>query len=117
MSTVDLTEGKRPLSHVSINLEFPHKQEETKKAVAPMTTKTDIQGSLRSLLLHGILFISNDEILEEDRQTDRQAEAEKLDMVKVCIRAKDEFLKFLLREPWHCVFKSALEAHEDVQEP
>lgn len=78
-----------------------------------MTTKTDAQGSLRSLLLHGILFISNDEILEEDRQ----AEAEKLDMVEVYIRAKDEFLKFLLREPWHCVFKSALEAHEDVQEP
>lgn len=80
-----------------------------------MTTKTDAQGSLRSLLLHGILFISNDEILEEDRQT--EAEAEKLDMVEVCIRAKDEFLKFLLRDPWHCVFKSALEAHEDVQEP
>lgn len=55
-----------------------------------MTTKTDAQGSLRSLLLHGILFISNDEILEEDRQ----AEAEKLDMVEVCIRAKDEFLSF-----------------------
>lgn len=45
-----------------------------------MTTKTDAQCSLRSSLLHGILFISSGEILEEDRQT----EAEKLDMVEVC---------------------------------
>lgn len=50
-----------------------------------------------------------------DRQTD--AEAEKLDMVEVCIKTKDEFLKFLLREPRHCVFKSTLETHKDVQEP